>query len=436
MLLNFTMENYRSFRESTTFSMEACSQREHSDILIKKKIKRSAKKTTVRVKPTAVIYGTNASGKTNIFRAIQLMRCVVLCGKLTETAQKEHLELLIATPFLYGELTNPVRLAMEFETDGTLYEYQFSYQVQLQKVVSRHDPGVILEEALSQNGTLLFERIGKKITLNDRHYDDSVKSLKENLEENLEDSTLFLTGGFRNAISRDTAIAVESFFACNFVDCQELVEAIQESCPNSSESDRLHYRADLLKRLSEYNLFGKQKFSYISVLSPSGERQDPCLYSHYPDSANAYVGEVPSSTIESTGTLRILNLFMAIEKVLDEGLVLCLDELDQSIHFNLMISLIKLFHDPEVNKHGAQLIYNTHNPIYMHGNVFRRDQIFIVEKDSETCESELFTLSDFSSVEVRKDHNYLKNYVKGSYSSIPFYDFSSIFIDEEDQDEE
>jgi len=80
-----------------------------------------------------------------------------------------------------------------------------------------------------------------------------------------------------------------------------------------------------------------------------------------------------------------------------------LDEFDAAIHPELVKGIIALFNDQSINKKGAQLIFTTHNPIYLSNKIFRRDQIIFVEKDKDTFESTIYSLADFGSADVRND---------------------------------
>ena len=104
-----------------------------------------------------------------------------------------------------------------------------------------------------------------------------------------------------------------------------------------------------------------------------------------------------------------------------------MDEFDASLHPEIVKGIIALFHDSDFNTEGSQLIFTTHNPIYLNNKIFRRDQIAFVEKDRINFQSSVYTLADFGSTDVRNDENYLINYFKGKYSSLPYIDFSSLF---------
>ena len=114
------------------------------------------------------------------------------------------------------------------------------------------------------------------------------------------------------------------------------------------------------------------------------------------------------------------------EKLFQTGGVFVLDEFDAAIHPELIKGILALFNDSELNKAGAQLIFTTHNPIYLNNKIFRRDQIRFVEKDTDSYESVIYSLADFGSEEVRNDHNFLINYFKGNYGALPFINFANL----------
>ena len=97
--------------------------------------------------------------------------------------------------------------------------------------------------------------------------------------------------------------------------------------------------------------------------------------------------------------------------------VLIIDELDKSLHPFLVQYIVEIFNDAEINKNGSQLIFNTHDTNLLDLNILRRDQIWFTEKNSETGESDLYSLSDFS---VRKQENVENGYMLGRYGAVPF----------------
>ena len=130
-------------------------------------------------------------------------------------------------------------------------------------------------------------------------------------------------------------------------------------------------------------------------------------------------------------TLKLIDFAVAFQTFFQKGGVFIIDEFDAALHPEIVKGIISLFNNQQYNHAGAQLIFSTHNPIYLNNKIFRRDQILFVEKDKTNYESTLYSLADFGSVDVRNDENYLINYFKGKYSSLPFIDFSKLLIDKE-----
>jgi hypothetical protein len=121
---------------------------------------------------------------------------------------------------------------------------------------------------------------------------------------------------------------------------------------------------------------------------------------------------------ESNGTQKFFYLTGTIIDVLENGSVLIADELDSKLHPNLVCKLISLFNSKELNPKNAQIIFNTHDTNLLNSRLFRRDQIWFIEKDRYGA-SKLYSLSDFKS-EVRKNDNFEENYIYGKYGAIPF----------------
>jgi AAA15 family ATPase/GTPase len=135
-------------------------------------------------------------------------------------------------------------------------------------------------------------------------------------------------------------------------------------------------------------------------------------------------------TYPAYGTIRFVNMFPLIIYALLNGGTLVVDEFDASIHPMALMSIINIFHNDDINTKNAQLIFNTHNPIFLNSNLFRRDEIKFVERDDTTLCSILYSLSDFGTSGekgVRKHEDYMKNYFISRYGAIKDIDFTSIF---------
>lgn len=179
--------------------------------------------------------------------------------------------------------------------------------------------------------------------------------------------------------------------------------------------------------------FGPQSIIYKSNKSEDEHSPNMQLVSIYKSGDQNVI--IPAELMESRGTLKLLDFALPFESLFSKGGVFVIDEFDAAIHPELVKGIISLFNDSSINTNGAQLIFTTHNPIYLNNQIFRRDQIKFVEKDKDTFESIIYSLADFGSTDVRNDQNYLINYFKGKYGTLPYIDFAKVFVEpvEEDQ---
>ncbi len=139
---------------------------------------------------------------------------------------------------------------------------------------------------------------------------------------------------------------------------------------------------------------------------------------------------IPAEFFESYGTFRFINMFPSILSSLQNGSTLVVDEFDASLHPMVLMNIINIFRDDNININKAQLIFNTHNPIFLNSNIFRKDEIKFVEIDDDTNGSIFYSLSDISDIDCsqkpRKRGDYMKNYFMNRYGAIKDIDFSQI----------
>ena len=119
---------------------------------------------------------------------------------------------------------------------------------------------------------------------------------------------------------------------------------------------------------------------------------------------------------ESDGTKKLFGLLGPWIDVLDKGQTIVVDELDIRLHSHLTRFLVELFHNPEINKNNAQLIFSTHDTNLLDQELFRRDQIWFTEKKEDNS-TDLYSLDDFP---VRKDAAIERGYLQGKYGAIPY----------------
>lgn len=123
-------------------------------------------------------------------------------------------------------------------------------------------------------------------------------------------------------------------------------------------------------------------------------------------------------------------MFPYLVDTIQNGGTLVMDEFDASIHPVALMNIINIFHNDDININHAQLIFNTHNPLFLNSNIFRRDEIKFVERDDITDFSTLYSLSDFKTSGtqgVRINDDYMKDYFIEKYGAIKNIDFTELF---------
>ena len=425
MLLNYNFSNFRSFRNDTNFSMIATSQRTLNQNLIRK--------NDLRILPSAVIYGANASGKSNFILSLDVMRDIIVAGSVD--ADTQNLKEMELYPFAHKSEIKPMKFMLDFVTQGFRYEYGFSLEVTPFMRGSRR----IISEHLTcidrKGGRIaLFSRDGQKVNINSEERAlqrlnveaPLLAKLEKRINDNLDDTELFLSRAFKGTISNDIADQVISFFDDNLMVISDFAESkskLAVSSEHEIENDYYIWNKfiDSFAKLADA---GPQQLSYRLKKTDSKEPQNTELISIY-EHGGRHIS-IPAKFMESRGTIKMLDFLLPFMKVFEEGGVLVLDEFDASIHPEMIKGILAVFTNQELNKTGAQLIFTTHNPIFLNNQVFRRDQIFFIEKDEDNHDSTLYTLADFGSGLVRNDHNYMINYFKGRYGALPFLDFAGI----------
>ncbi|MDR1664469.1 MAG: ATP-binding protein, partial [Clostridiales bacterium] len=383
MLLRFSFENFRSFRKRTTLDMNAKRQTTLNDVLI-----RNGKK---RVLPCAVLYGANASGKSNVLLAMHVFSNIILSGTVSAHPAMELF------PFLHDGNTAPISFETDFivdETEQFIYSLAFSVEP-LNPNGKRFILNEKLEKICVNNQVMLFHRTQNDIEIgNDRQalkilgYKDHpalLLTLKESMIKNLDGQTLFLTAGFKSTICKAIANKIIDFLTAGIVSMHDvstnLQKIIELEVKEEGTADEFIIEDELFNKILKAADCGPQRIGIYVEGKDKRDKKQLQIVSNYRDA------EILSEHMESTGTLRLLRFSLLLKIALSNGLCLMVDELDNALHPEIIKAIIALFNNPDINKKGAQLIFTTHNPIYMDRALLRRDQILFTEKDPDTYES-------------------------------------------------
>lgn len=432
MLLEFSIGNYKSFVEKSVLLMSAAPKQKGLDYsLCKEKIKGKLK----RGLSTSVIYGPNASGKTNLIGAMDVLRAIVLRGNIKNAEgismpnpAAASLELI---PNAQLDKEKPVEFAIEFTEGGICIRYELS--IGLGTFMDARTQRKIEREALHVNGELVFERTDVlkmedlKPVFEFQGKGNAIRTadLIDIATQSLNPEELFLTNGFKLMFSSDFVKLITEWFANKFMvicraDSMQLINRFSDSQKAAIYVEKTMNDAA--------KVFGINS-NAVGYVVTEGESESK-LCSVFKNLKGEKSIAIAADIFESYGTIRFITIFPLVIKAILTGGVLVIDEFDASIHPMALMSIINVFHNDEINVKHAQLIFNTHNPIFLNSNIFRRDEIKFVERDDDTNQSVLYALSDFGTTGdrgVRQHEDYMKNYFVGRYGAIKDIDFSPIF---------
>jgi AAA15 family ATPase/GTPase len=425
MLLQFSIKNFKTFREKAALSLIASGYdketREEENIYTEQKF-------GFRFLKSAVVYGANASGKSNLFDAVASMKHFVI----NSSKESQKGDRINVQPFLLSRETEkePSEFEVVFLSGDTLFRYGF--EATRQEIVSEW-----LYYKPKTKEIELFYREGDKFDVHERSFTKGGTIVKEGLVRN---NALLLSTAAQ--FNETIAITVIDWFkrlkilsGLNEPDYQDFTTGRTEDTMHKAKILELVRAADFgirdikLQKLDIDNLpKGMSKEMMDKIIKKVDEENvefvsDVLTIHKKYDSDKKVIDHVSFSLDdESSGTKKFFALAGPILDVIENGYTLVVDELDSKLHPNLVCKIVSLFNSGKINKKNAQLIFNTHDTNLLSAGLFRRDQIWFTDKN-KYGEAKLYSLSDFKSDEVRKNESYEDNYIRGKYGAVPFLGF-------------
>jgi hypothetical protein len=416
MLIEFSVTNFKSIQSTQTLSLVASSFIE----LLEQNCFMTSEKGVPRLLRSTVMYGPNASGKSNFLYAIDFMARFV-----TESSKEgQEGELIGVTPFLFDTINQkePSEFEVLFLQEGIRYQYGFAAN---SKRVT-HEWLIAYPEGRSQRW---FEREYDASTNEERWYFGSkLKGNNKLLQKATRSNALFLSTAVQlnseqlkpvynwfhqrlRTILMSSIVPSHSALMCKTDDGRKRVLELMNAADLSitdlqvemKKFDSSDIPSDMPEPLKEY-----------LCKTLDGQEKPEVKFLHKIKGSNELV---PLEAFEeSVGTRKLFGLASHWFDVIDNGYVLFVDELNNSMHPNMVRFLIGMINDPKINKKNAQLIFSTHDTSVLDNELFRRDQIWFTEKDAANS-TKLYPLSDFT---PRKNEALEKNYLSGRYGAIPY----------------
>jgi len=419
MFLNFKVKNFKSFKDLTEFSLEATKLKNMID-------SNTFEENNLLILKSAVIYGANASGKSNLLGAIEKMIEIVKFSIDIEKAKQYNHQ-----PFL---------LNCDSETSVTLFE-----------------TNIVLDEIIYRYG---FEITSKGDIENEWLFQKKLKQYAKEVllfnrkNENIELGSSFTEGkGIQNK-TRKNSLFISVVAQFNGIISQKLLDWFSSIniLSNIRTEEFKHFSFDMLEDESFKNKIisfiksadtgitsiHKTKLSYdklknedsellglpdfiLDKIKEEGLSTIETMHMQYDKENNFTKLKTFNLDFESDGTQKLLAISAPIIDTLQSGSVLFVDELDNSMHTDLVEAIVKLFNSSDTNKNNAQLIFTTHDTNLLNQELFRRDQIWFTQKDIYGA-SELYSLIEYGKGKTRDDLVLEKNYKKGIFGGKPHID--------------
>jgi len=389
MLVSFTVENFCSIKDRVTLSMERIKRlKELEENVVEDAGENGLLKS-------AVIYGANASGKSNVVRALKYM--ISFIGDSHENRSDDDID--IYEPFLLNDKSReqPSLFEIKFIVDNQLYRYGF-------KIGDK----IVHSEWLFEGNKNLFLRSGQEFELKGKG------KVAKDIIEKTKENNLFLSACDQWNVSFVVELMKKFFNKVSVLASYEdksLIESTHLFATKSSVNKR---------KLVELLKFADTGITNLEIKEQEDQQENQILVDFLMQ--HGEFGHL-NLALESDGTKKLFNIAGLYLETLANDNILVVDEFDARLHTSLGRSLISMFNQ---NSRKAQLIIASHDTNIMTKDLFRRDQVWFTEKDNKQ-QTSLYSLAEFK---IRNDEVYEKNYLEGKYGAIPFFgDFD--FLDVE-----
>ena len=425
MLVNFRFENCRSFYNETNFSMEAIKDNELKDLNTFTVNRKLMPKGENELLKSAVIFGANASGKSNVLKALNYMRAVIQYSASQAPVVRDNeyyafYDKAFEEPSLYEieiiQNNTYYKYGFELLNGRVIHEWLYRRNERLTPVFKRNEGEIEIAGLPKQVSRLinvapntLFLSVGNNFNLDIGPYLNDVVVWFQNLIIVFEqDANTLEIYSLENGKYRDRALKileladigikkmeVKKDKVGNINDINDIIRFNVQRQNNQLRGQLKQENTDM------YNIDLETTFDIYNKNKKVVGKLPVRLYQH--------------AGFNSEGTARLLCYLGWILAALDQGRVIFIEEVDSRLHFLVSDFIIKLFNSIDKNPNNAQLICTAHNVMLMDENL-RRDQIYFTSKN-QYGESNLVALSDFNN--VRKNDLFSKKYLAGFYADLP-----------------
>lgn len=420
MLIDFTIENYRSIRSAVTLSLVAQAGRKKD---VAEKPRQRVKKRDseiapsfevegrgIELLPTVSIFGANASGKSNVVRALDNVLSFMLHGA-SRQGSAYYPEGF--SPFKLDAVTAdaPSRFELRIVRDGVIFIYLLSLD---QKRVFEERLEYIPAEAKQLRRRLLFHRIWQRtkkeyIWKNGVDLGSAYLEIEEALEES-EPFVSFLVSRLKVAVVEPLSYWLRHRWAGLTLGWEGYDRHLAMLLLSDVWPERQRSVIEMIRAFDT----GISSIEIEKVISETNKGADESLrvWAHHLTGAANVRWPLEE---ESTGTQRLFSLTYKMLHVFDHGVLAIVDELGSNIHPNIVKEIVRLFQNPRTNPKRAQLVFTSHDNTLQRGNLLRRDQIWFTQKRKDGS-TDLYPLTDFH---PRNDLALDRAYLDGRFGAVP-----------------
>jgi len=431
MLIRFVVSNFLSFNEESDFNMIAGSFKTH-----KHHVYNIGK---VDVLKSAVFYGANGSGKSNLMKAINFLKETVRYGGIDQSVDDKKFKLNI------DNAEKPISFEIEFSIEKKIYSYGISLNHETITEEWLYESGITVDDKLiferktsnsgkislkfadkyvrTQKDEMLIELLQENLLqknklllgLNDYLKIDEVKSVKNWFDSKL--ILIFPETHFDGILplllaSDQLKLHYDNFLQSFDTGISKLGTAVTDFEKYEFESNEKMTRHEIETHMKTAPFMLNNRTNSV-ILRENGKLVVKRAISFHKDNTGKETPFMISE--ESDGTKRLIDFIPAFNNLLQQDYTYLIDEIDRSLHPSLLCAMIsKVMAD---NRTKGQLIFTSHESNLLDLEIFRQDEIWFVEKDKKLSDTKMYSLSEFK---PRYDLDIRKGYLKGRFGAIPF----------------
>ena len=422
MILEFSVENFRSFKSKQTIDFVAGADRAHPSNVVKQ--------SDSRILKSIGVWGPNASGKSNLALAFTALHFL---GVRSATMWNRGDRIPFIDPFALDEATSarPSEFSITvIAADRAVYDYSIaatSTQVESESLSIRRASGKkILLFSRRRNSKGPIWKFGKALAASGRQ-----------IKAQTRDNASAMSHGAQLNLKPLAPIYDRLQTVATFVCHEAEVVRTQFAQWAKAEPWRIKWLSELLsdadlgiegvevREMSGVPVHPIQKAFFTAIQESNPDVRDlrtvsvDVMTKHRAFGSDKAV-DFNMAARDSRGTQQLFTVGASFLKALESGQALAVDEIDLSLHSRLTKGLISLFHNPKINVRHSQLLFTTHDVQLMDQRFMRTDQVWLADKLQDGSTS-LSSLKDFRAPKgkPRSTERFAKNYMAGHYGAVP-----------------